>query len=113
MSSAMHKAPKTFCMGNAISNSARTTKVVTVDTEISTPKKERGVKEKLAKPVRRSLGISRRLLSFVAGVGYAEKGQLKRDQLYGLRAKAANYLPDFSLSILARNFSTPDLFILY
>ena len=78
--------------------------MVTVDTEISTPKKERGVKEKLAKPVRRSLGISRRLLSFVAGVGYAEKGQLKRDQLYGLRANATRnhqLLLDFSLSILA------------
>ena len=49
---------------------------------ISTSKIERGVKEKLAKPVRKLLGISRRLLSFVTGVGYVEKGQLKRDQLF-------------------------------
>jgi hypothetical protein len=53
---------------------------------ISTSYKERGVKEKLAKPVRGSLGINWCLLSFVTGVGYVEKGQLKRDQLcsYGL-----------------------------
>ena len=49
---------------------------------ISTSYKERGVKEKPAKPVRKLLGISRRLLSFVTGVGYVEKGQLKRDQLF-------------------------------
>ena len=50
---------------------------------ISTSKIERYVKEKLQKAVRRSLGIGRRLLSFVTGVGYVEKGQLKVDQLYG------------------------------
>jgi hypothetical protein len=48
---------------------------------ISTSKIERYVKEKLQKAVRRSLGINWCLLSFVAGVGYVEKGQLKRDQL--------------------------------
>jgi len=47
---------------------------------ISTSKIERYVKEKPAKPVRRSLGINLCLQSFVAGVGYVEKGQLKRDQ---------------------------------
>jgi hypothetical protein len=83
---------------------------------ISTSKIERYVKEKPRKAVRRSLGINWCLLSFVAGVGYVEKGQLKVDQLYGLRAKATRnhqLLLDFSLSILARNFSTPFLVSAY
>ena len=40
---------------------------------ISTSKIERYVKEKLAKPVRGSVGINRGLLRFVDEVGYVEK----------------------------------------
>ena len=52
---------------------------------ISTSKIERYVKEKLQKAVRRSLGVSRRLLSFVVRFGNVKKGQLKKYQLFFLR----------------------------
>ena len=53
---------------------------------ISTSKIERYVKEKLQKAVRRLLGINWCLLSFVAGIGCVEKGQLNLSQTYCRRS---------------------------